>query len=257
MNFEEFTRKVQKFPLVEMHKAGVFIFSIEEFEEMYREQDFADTYFTKAEIEYCRGRMASLAGRYAGKMAVVEALGTNREFGHMNILPNASSQPIITIQGESTRIALSITHENDLAGAVAGIIGERVLALGIDATRIKRIEEVLKNQPNIVKAILTEREQEEIKSPLPPFRKGGITIHGDVLEVARKWTGKESVSKALGVGVWHGGSLKEIEILKNKADGVVLHGSMKRKAEAMGIVRWDADFVQDDQYTVGLVAGSG
>ena len=74
---------------------------------------FLDRCYTPAEQEYCaRSRIRQverLSGRFAAKEAVLKALGTGWRGGvawtDMEILPEPSGQPRLTLSGECERIA--------------------------------------------------------------------------------------------------------------------------------------------------------
>ncbi len=101
---------------------------------------FLDRCFTPREQAYCaaspRRRDERLTGRFAAKEAVLKVLGTGWRGGiawtDIEILPEPSGQPRITLTGESARIAttlginrwhLSISHIE--THATASAIGER------------------------------------------------------------------------------------------------------------------------------------
>lgn len=104
-------------------------------------EHFLDRVFTPAEQEYCgknrKRYFEHLAGRFAAKEAVLKVLGTGWRGGiswtDIEILPNSSGQPILTLTGESKRIAnelgitswhLSISHIETHATASAIGCGE-------------------------------------------------------------------------------------------------------------------------------------
>jgi holo-[acyl-carrier protein] synthase len=77
---------------------------------------FLDRVFTPAEQAYCRLNrkrfFEHLAGRFAAKEAVLKVLGTGWRGGiawtDIEILPEPSGQPKITLSGECLRIATSV-----------------------------------------------------------------------------------------------------------------------------------------------------
>ena len=94
---------------------------------------FLNRIFTDDEIEYCRGRAPELAARFAGKEAVMKALGT----GHVGISPHdieiLSSQqgaPLVHLKGSAQarakeigldHLTITISHSRDYA--VASVVG--------------------------------------------------------------------------------------------------------------------------------------
>ncbi|MDQ6919909.1 MAG: NAD(P)H-hydrate dehydratase [Candidatus Dormibacteraeota bacterium] len=80
--------------------------------------------YTEAELAYCAGSPERLAGRWAGKEAVIKSFdGTGICFPRrrIEILPSASGAPVVNLLGDNSRAAveLSITHHSGLAVAVA------------------------------------------------------------------------------------------------------------------------------------------
>jgi len=77
-----------------------------------------------------------LAGRFAAKEAAAKALGTGLladgvGFSDFEILPDDSGRPILTLKGRAKEkadsmgvvsVSVSITHDNDYAGAVCTIL---------------------------------------------------------------------------------------------------------------------------------------
>jgi holo-[acyl-carrier protein] synthase len=79
-------------------------------------QRFLDRCFTPAEQQYCsasaKRHFEHLAGRFAAKEAVLKVLGTGWRGGiawtDIEILPEPSGQPRITLSGECLRIAANL-----------------------------------------------------------------------------------------------------------------------------------------------------
>lgn len=96
---------------------------------------FKDRVFTAAEQAYCDSRgvqsTLSYAARFAGKEAVLKALGTGLRGGKLTeieILPNELGAPIVTLGGYFRRfceeqnisqIVISLTHDKTYAMAQA------------------------------------------------------------------------------------------------------------------------------------------
>jgi holo-[acyl-carrier protein] synthase len=91
--------------------------------------------YTPEEVAFCRGRVPELAARFAGKEAVMKALGTGAHgvaWREIEILPDRRGKPLIYLYGRAKeradRIGLraldvSLTHERDFA--VAAVVGVR------------------------------------------------------------------------------------------------------------------------------------
>jgi holo-[acyl-carrier protein] synthase len=105
-------------------------------------EHFLERVYTRGEQEYCaRNRkryFEHLAGRFAAKEAVLKVLGTGWRGGiawtDIEILPEPSGQPKITLSGECLRIAtqlgivhwhVSISHiETHATASAIGLRGE-------------------------------------------------------------------------------------------------------------------------------------
>ncbi|HEX5912730.1 MAG TPA: holo-ACP synthase [Rubrobacter sp.] len=96
---------------------------------------FLSRVYTPLEIAFCRGRIPELAARFAGKEAVMKALGTGaRGLGwrEIEILPNKRGKPMVYLHGKAAGRAeeigllhadISLTHiaELSLAFVVASL----------------------------------------------------------------------------------------------------------------------------------------
>jgi len=85
---------------------------------------FLQKAYTQAEIDYCRGNVDRLAGRWAAKEAVIKCFdGTGHCFPRrrIEILPAGSGAPQVRLLGDSggLDIRVSITHHSGLAVATA------------------------------------------------------------------------------------------------------------------------------------------
>lgn len=90
--------------------------------------------YTASEIAYCRGRVPELAARFAGKEAVMKALGTGVRgisWRDIEVLPNPRGKPIVLLHGSAAARAEAIgLHELDIsfshtrAYAAAIVVGE-------------------------------------------------------------------------------------------------------------------------------------
>lgn len=118
---------------------GMDIIEIDRIKKALTKEAFRLRVFTPAEQEYCeargKGRAASYAARFAGKEAVLKALGTGLTGGawqDIEILPNAAGQPQVTLFGyfrdvaegkQIQEILISLTHAQEYAAAQAIAIG--------------------------------------------------------------------------------------------------------------------------------------
>ena len=98
--------------------------------ERHRER-FLRRIYTEREIDYCGERVPELAARFAGKEAVMKALGTGVRgvrWREIEILANARGKPVVILHGAAQRrshdlglerIEISLTHERDMVCAFA------------------------------------------------------------------------------------------------------------------------------------------
>ncbi|MCL0049285.1 holo-ACP synthase [Dehalococcoidia bacterium] len=94
---------------------------------------FLKRIYTEGEIEYCRGRLPQLAARFAGKEAVMKALGTgNRRVSwrDIEILPDRGGAPLVYLNGRARsrgdelgidELAISLSHSREYA--IASVVG--------------------------------------------------------------------------------------------------------------------------------------
>ncbi len=111
---------------------------------------FLTRVFTPEEVAFCRGRVPELAARFAGKEAVMKALGTGaRGLGwrEIEILPNRRGKPLVYLYGlaqlRATSIGLqgidiSLTHEGDLAIAAVVAMADDA-PIDRDAHRVRLV----------------------------------------------------------------------------------------------------------------------
>ncbi|MBI3744810.1 MAG: holo-ACP synthase [Chloroflexi bacterium] len=118
-----------------MLTVGVDIVEIDRVEEAIkrRGERFLKRIYTDAELILYRDRMSELAARFAGKEAVMKALGTGiRGVGwkEIEILPNRRGKPIVLLHGRAKERAklmglkeLGISLSHSKAFAVASVVG--------------------------------------------------------------------------------------------------------------------------------------
>jgi holo-[acyl-carrier protein] synthase len=90
---------------------------------------FLSRVFTRAELELCRGKVASLAARMAAKEAAMKALGTGlceMRWWDVEVLSDAAGRPVVNLSGgararaallgiNSMVVSLSHTREHAIA----------------------------------------------------------------------------------------------------------------------------------------------
>ena len=110
---------------------GIDLCRISRFEDEQQREKFMLRYYAPEEQEYIRqkgrGQAQSCAGIYAAKEAVLKAMGTGITCAlqEVVILHHPAGQPYVQLIGEAAAQApggtwqLSITHEGDMAAAIA------------------------------------------------------------------------------------------------------------------------------------------
>ncbi len=119
-----------------MHHVGVDIIEIARIEGAIAcwGERFLHRVYTERELRLCRKRFSSLAARFAGKEAVIKALGPkNKGIGwkEIEILSDSSGRPSVRLYGNAQdqanglgldHLAISLSHSREYA--VAFVVGE-------------------------------------------------------------------------------------------------------------------------------------
>ncbi len=114
------------------HHIGIDIIEIARIEEAIARwgERFLQRVFSESEIKAYRQKPASLAARFAGKEAVIKALGTTVsgiKLSDIEILSHPSGQPLVRLHGRALsqaeylgldRLAISLSHSKDYAIAM-------------------------------------------------------------------------------------------------------------------------------------------
>ena len=112
---------------------GVDLLLIERFQSVLERhpERFPKRILTDRERDYCGGRLAEMAVRFAGKEAVMKCLGTGVrgvKWKEIEILANARGKPVVILHGGAReraqeigleRIEISLTHEKNMVCAFA------------------------------------------------------------------------------------------------------------------------------------------
>jgi len=118
-----------------MYNVGVDIVEIERVQRVVDRwgRRFLRRIYTEAELDLCRNRVPELAARFAGKEAVMKALGTGTKgvsWCDIEILSNRRRAPLVYLHGRARRrarklgikeLAISLSHSRDYA--VASVVG--------------------------------------------------------------------------------------------------------------------------------------
>ncbi len=99
-------------------------------------QRFLDRFFTPQEQDFCEGRVASLAGRFAVKEAVGKALGTgigDVRWVEIEVVCDGRGRPNLVLRGRARQLAdqlglktwsISLSHTETHAIGLAVAVGE-------------------------------------------------------------------------------------------------------------------------------------
>ena len=118
-----------------MYHLGVDIVEIERIQHSINRygERFLSRIYTDAELELCRHQTPELAVRFAGKEAVMKALGTGRRgvsWRDVEILRNKRNAPLVYLHGRArsrarklgiAEISISLSHSREYA--IASVIG--------------------------------------------------------------------------------------------------------------------------------------
>ena len=119
-----------------MHSVGVDIIEIARVEEAVNTwgERFLRRIYTELELRLCNGHAQSYAVRFAGKEAVMKALGTGVRgisWREIEILAESSGKPWVRLSGKAqnkavdlglTNLAISLSHSREYA--VAFVVGD-------------------------------------------------------------------------------------------------------------------------------------
>ena len=119
-----------------MHYIGVDIIEIARIEQATTHwgEGFLHRIYTDSELKLCHKKPSSLAARFAGKEAVIKALGTQTKgisWKEIEILSDPSGKPLVRLYGRAQeqanrlglgKLAISLSHSREQA--IAFVAGE-------------------------------------------------------------------------------------------------------------------------------------
>lgn len=236
-------------------QTGAFIHNINEWGKlMTLDRRSIDVYFTEEEQIHCGDRLESYAGRFAAKMAILQAMGGYDldEFDQheISIGSLSSGQPMAGVTGKvrelvaDRNIAISISHDADIAIAMAVLIPQdfALIGIGLDIASNDRIYKALiRHGDRFMKRQFTKREAKE--------------SGGDVTKIAQRWAGKEAAAKALGTGFWNERvAWTDIEIVVDEAgkNTINLSGGALEKARTLGCRDWKIHLHEEDKVQIAF-----
>jgi holo-[acyl-carrier protein] synthase len=119
-----------------MHYIGIDIVEIARIEKAIARwgEGFLYRIYTEPELKLYQKRPSSLAARFAGKEAVIKAIGTQTKgigWREIEILPDPSGKPLVHLYGKAQnqaeslglgKLAISLSHSKEYA--IAFVVGE-------------------------------------------------------------------------------------------------------------------------------------
>ncbi len=119
-----------------MHYTGIDIIEIARIEKAIAHwgEGFLHRIYTGPELKLCCKKPSSLAARFAGKEAVIKAIGTQTKgisWREIEILADPSGKPLVHLYGKAQnqadslgldKLAISLSHSKEYA--VAFVVGE-------------------------------------------------------------------------------------------------------------------------------------
>jgi len=119
-----------------MHYIGIDMIEIARIEKAIARwgEGFLHRIYTEPELKLCRRKPSSLAARFAGKEAVIKAIGTQTKgisWREIEILAESSGKPLVHVYGKAQNqvdslgldeLAISLSHSKEYA--VAFVVGE-------------------------------------------------------------------------------------------------------------------------------------
>lgn len=199
-------------------------------------------------IEKFEGKNGSPAGKLAAKKAIVDILPIEVDERSLRILKNPSGEPVADYSDEMywamlshgiCDVAFSITHYAGVALAFAVI--DRVdfdrLSVGVDLTSEERMRRFV-GKRNVLR--FTSEELDE--------------ANDDATSIARRFSVKESVAKALGTGFSQG--IFGTDIHTHEQDGnvsVLLTGQAQTRANELGFNGWEIAIANDGPLVASYV----
>jgi len=119
-----------------MYCVGVDIIEIKRIQQAIDRwgQRFFQRIYTKSELVLCKGKAEALAVRFAGKEAVMKALGTGTKgikWREIEIMAESSGKPLVQLYGKAkdkaidlglNNLAISLSHSKEYA--IAFVVSE-------------------------------------------------------------------------------------------------------------------------------------
>jgi phosphopantetheinyl transferase len=145
------------------------------------------SYFDR--LRFAKRRLDWLGGRLAAKAAVLNLLQWQTGPQQVEILPDATGQPVVRVSGaprDAEPIGVTISHSGQIAAAAA-YRRSQAGAVGLDVERLAPVE------PALYQIAFTPEEIRYLEGSASPGERN--------TRVLRLWTAKEAVLKAIGRGL--------------------------------------------------------
>ncbi len=124
-----------------------------------------------------------------------------------------------------------------------------IIGIGTDIVKISRIKRIFKKYPKgFAERILHKNELKIMKGLKDPKTY-----------IAKRFSAKEAVAKALGTGIAHGVAFQEIEISNNENGQPVLtlHGNTLKVANKLGVTGNFVSLSDEREYAIAYVVLEG
>jgi holo-[acyl-carrier protein] synthase len=142
-------------------------------------------------------------------------------------------------------VALTVTRGEE--GATHPVGPTAVCGLGIDAVDVERFRRVIARRPTLIERVFTDAERADVSRMSDP-----------VPSLAARFAAKESVMKALGVGIGALG-LREVEVTRAEggAPGLELDGRAADLAAKQGVGTWRVSLTHTEALSIAVVVALG
>jgi len=120
-----------------------------------------------------------------------------------------------------------------------------IIGIGTDIVKVSRIKRIFKKYPKgFAERILHKNELKIMKQLKDPKTY-----------IAKRFSAKEAVAKALGTGIAHGVAFQEIEVSNNETGQPVLtlHGNTLEVANKLGVKRNFISLSDEREYAIAYV----
>ena len=124
-----------------------------------------------------------------------------------------------------------------------------IIGIGTDIVKISRIKQIFKKYPKgFAERILHKNELKVLKTHKSPNTY-----------IAKRFSAKEAVAKALGTGIAAGVSFQDIEISNNDKGQpeLTLHGKTQVIAQSLGVTKHFISLSDEQKYAIAYVILEG